>query len=97
MARVFTVNFEFRKKMYVAVLSQTVAQAEGNHYKVSLYDDTLQTAFGNNQISFALSCEPTHSSTQVFTPLEELAQCIRTAICNHWQKKETAEKQLEFA
>jgi hypothetical protein len=84
MARIFTINFEFRGADHAAVVSTWKEEAGNELYQVSLYDDELHHLVPDGIVRFSAreeSIAPAIDATRL-----ELVHCLRIAVKGYLQK-----------
>jgi hypothetical protein len=83
MARIFTINFEFRGAHHAALVSNWKAGTQADSFQVTLYDEALHHLVPEGVIRFGISDE---SATPADTNRAELVQTLQQAIKGYLQR-----------
>lgn len=83
MARIFTIDFEFRGANHAAIVSTYKGETLSDSFQIMLCDDALHHLVPDGIIRFSMTDSAPGPKA---TGRDELVQCLKNAITGHLQK-----------
>ena len=83
MARIFTVDFEFRGSHHAAVVSTWKADRQSDFFQIALHDEDLQRLVPDGIVRFNIADD---GAPQAAPEQAELFHCLKTVVKRYLQK-----------